>query len=94
MQITHKHENNKGAFVVEVDGNILAEMNYFYPVENQMIIDHTEVSEELKGQNIGFQLVQAAVHFARQQGIKIIPLCPFTHSVFKKKPDFGDVLKN
>jgi predicted GNAT family acetyltransferase len=67
-----------------VNDNILAEMTYFYPTENLIIIDHTEVSEELKGQNTGFQLVQAAVHYPRQQGIKIIPMCPFAHSVFKK----------
>ena len=94
MLITHKHEDNKGAFVVVVDGNIMAEMIYFKPFENKMVIEHTEVSEELKGQNIGFQLVQAAVDYARQHHIKITPLCPFAYSVFKKKPDFQDVLEH
>jgi predicted GNAT family acetyltransferase len=59
---------------------------------DKMIIEHTEVSEELKGQNIGFQLVKTAVEFARANGIKIIPLCPFANSVFKRKPEFADVL--
>ena len=58
-----------------------------------MMIEHTEVSEALKGQNIGYQLVQAAVDYARQHQIKITPMCTFAHSVFKKKPDFGDVLE-
>ena len=32
------------------------------------------------------------VRGARTHNLKIIPLCPFANSVFKKKPDFADVL--
>ena len=74
MLIKHNHQDNKGAFVVEVDGNILAEMIYHKPSENRMIIEHTEVSQELNRQNIGFQLVQAAVDYARQHNLKITPM--------------------
>jgi predicted GNAT family acetyltransferase len=38
------------------------------------------------------QLVKTAVEFARAHDIKIIPLCPFANSVFKRKPEFADVL--
>jgi len=79
-------------FYVNNDEKILAEMVYTMPSSDKMIIEHTEVSEELKGQNVGFQLVKTAVEFAREQNIKIIPLCPFANSVFKRKPEFADVL--
>lgn len=92
MDIKHKQENSKGLFYVEKDNRILAEMTYTLPSANLMIIDHTEVSEELRGQNVGYQLVHAAVEYARKQKIKIIPLCPFANAVFKKKPEFADVL--
>lgn len=92
MDIKHKQEESKGAFFVEKDKRILAELTYTLPSANVMIIDHTEVSEELRGQNVGYQLVHAAVEYARKQKIKIIPLCPFANAVFKKKPEFADVL--
>ncbi len=92
MLIQHKHVGTKGLFFVEQDGNILAEMAYTMPSSGKMIIEHTEVSEELKGQNVGYQLVQTAVDYARTHHLKIIPLCPFANSVFKKKPEFADVL--
>ena len=79
-------------FFVEMDGNILAEMAYSMPTPNKMIIEHTEVGEELKGKNVGNQLVHTAVEYARTNNIKIIPLCPFASSVFKKKPEYADVL--
>ena len=81
-------------FFVEMDGNILAEMVYSMPSPDKMIIEHTEVSEELKGKNVGNQLVHTAVEYARTKNIKIIPLCPFAKSVFdRKKEEFKDVLK-
>ena len=79
-------------FFVEMDGNILAEMVYTMPSSNKMIIEHTEVSDELSGKKVGDQLVHTAVEYARTKGIKIIPLCPFANSVFRKKPAYADVL--
>ena len=37
-------------------------------------------------------MVTKAVEFAREKGIKILPLCPFAKSVFDKTPEFRDVL--
>ncbi|MFZ1313861.1 MAG: GNAT family N-acetyltransferase [Chitinophagaceae bacterium] len=92
MLIHHKQVGSKGMFFIGTEGAILAEMVYTSPSADKMIIEHTEVSDELRGQNIGFQLVNTAVEYARKHHIKIIPLCPFANSVFKKKPEFADVL--
>ena len=93
MIILHKLVGNKGLFYVEVDGNILAEMVYTMASPTKMIIEHTEVSDELKGKNVGYRLVTTAVDYARQHNIKIIPLCPFAKSVFDRKVDLRDVLE-
>ncbi len=92
MVIHHKQVGTKGLFYVGEEGAILAEMVYTMPSAEKMIIEHTEVSDELRGQNVGYQLVQTAVEYARKHNIKIIPLCPFANAVFKKKPEFADVL--
>ena len=92
MLIQNKKVGNKGMFYVQQDGEILAEMVYNMPSADKMIIEHTEVSEKLKGQNVGKQLVHHAVEHARSNHIKIIPLCPFTNSVFKRTPEYSDVL--
>ena len=92
MQIENKKVVTKGFFFLAGPKEPLAKMVYTMPSPDKMIIEHTEVSEELKGQNVGFQLVKTAVDFAREHHIKIIPLCPFANSVFKRKPEFADVL--
>ena len=93
MQIEHKKIGTKGLFYVDGAKEPLAKMIYTMPSPEKMIIEHTEVSEELKGQNVGVQLVKTAVDYARANHIKIIPLCPFANSVFKRKSEFADVLE-
>jgi predicted GNAT family acetyltransferase len=92
MQIEHKKVGTKGLFYIAGIKEPLAKMVYTMSSPGKMIIEHTEVSEELKGQNVGLQLVKTAVEFARANSIKIVPLCPFANSVFKRKPEFADVL--
>lgn len=95
MLIQHKQDGHKGDFYIEENGEILAEMTYSMTGTNLLIIDHTEVSDALRGKNIGYQLVHTAVEYARSNQLKILPLCPFAKSVFdKKKDEFGDVLRS
>ena len=94
MLIKQKQDGSKGSFYVEENGIVLAEMTYSMTGTNLMIIDHTEVSDALRGKNVGYQLVHTGVEYARANYIKILPLCPFAKSVFDKKgAEFADVLR-
>ena len=93
MLIQHRHTDKKGMFYIEEEGTVLAEMTYAHPDADHMIIEHTQVDEELKGQNVGYSLVQHAVEYARTHHLKIMPVCSFAKAVFDKKPDFRDVLE-
>lgn len=92
MEILQKDNNNKGAFYVIQNDEVLAEMTYVWAGADRIIIDHTEVSDILRGKGAGKQMVAKAVAFAREKGIKIIPLCPFAKSVFDKVKEFNDVI--
>ncbi len=92
MSVIHKKENGKGLFFIEEDNEMVAEMTYTMPSADKMIIDHTEVDKELRGGQLGFQLVEAGVEYARAHHLKIIPLCHFAKAVIDKKMEFHDVL--
>ncbi len=92
MEIKLENTASKGAFYIEENGERLAEMTFSKAGDSRMIIDHTQVSDKLRGMGAGKQLVNAAVEFARKNEIKIIPLCPFAKSVFNRVPDYADVL--
>jgi predicted GNAT family acetyltransferase len=80
-----------GVYRLKVDGH-LAEMTFSRAGETLMIIDHTDVPDALRGQGVGDRLVERAVADARERGIKIVPLCPFAASRFRKHPEYQDVL--
>lgn len=92
MEILQEDNGKKGKFFILENGKEEAEMTYTWLGTERFIIDHTEVSEVLKGKNAGKQMVMAAANFARKNGVKIIPLCPFAKSVFDKVTEIRDVL--
>jgi uncharacterized protein len=92
MNIQHLAHGSKGAFIVKENNERLAEMTYSKAGDKLIIIDHTEVSDALRGKGAGKQLVSAAVEYARKNKIKILPLCPFAKSVFERVSEFNDVL--
>ena len=73
---------------------LAGEMAYTWAGEGMFIIDHTEVSEDYRGQGIGRQLLDAVVGFAREKILKIIPLCPLCKICIYKEPSIADVLRN
>ena len=92
MDILIETNGSKGAFFIEKHGQRLASMEFTMAGADKMIIDHTEVDETLKGTGAGRKLLNRLVEYARGHEIKVIPLCPFAHSVFKKDAEIRDVL--
>lgn len=93
MDIRHEENGNRGAFFIERDGKRVAEMTYQRTGDEQMVIDHTEVDDALQGEGIGESLVEKGVGFARENGLTVVPQCPFARAVIEKDPDLQDVLK-
>lgn len=64
----------------------------FEPIDGKLIVDHTFVSEELRGQAIAGKLVERVVNYAREEGKKIVPECSYAKEKIKKTPAYHDVL--
>jgi predicted GNAT family acetyltransferase len=89
--IEHEQTGHRGAFFVEEEGRRLAQLTYTV-AGTKVILDHTEVDDTLRGTSTGHKLVAAAVDWAREENVRLMPLCPFARSVFDKTPEFADVL--
>ena len=92
MTIHHHHDaNGKGSWYIDLNGERLAELGYHVTGVGDYSLDSTRVDDRLRGKNVGKQLVEAAVAFARENGVKIVPVCPFVVALFEKIPDYADV---
>jgi predicted GNAT family acetyltransferase len=50
------------------------------------------VEPAYNGKGVGKAMVYKAVEFARENDLKIIPLCPFAKATFQKNEEIRDVL--
>ncbi|KAB8153567.1 GNAT family N-acetyltransferase [Kordia sp. TARA_039_SRF] len=91
MEITREDFGNKGQFVIRKDNQEIGKMTYSWSGEDKFIIDHTEVNDNHEGNGYGKQMVMEAVKFARENNVKILPLCPFAKHIFDKNRDLEDV---
>jgi len=91
MKIQRDDNGRKGQFSAWVDGAEAGLMTYTWAGDHKFIIDHTEVNADFSGKGVGKELVMAAVAFARENNVKILPLCPFAKKVFERTPELRDV---
>lgn len=79
-------------FYIEEQGEAAAEIVFSNNGQNQLIIEHTYVSEKLRGKGIGEKLVKRVVEYARKEKKKVIPECSYARALFEKHQEWQDVL--
>ncbi|TFE00877.1 GNAT family N-acetyltransferase [Jeotgalibacillus sp. R-1-5s-1] len=79
-------------FYVGEESQPSAEITFVPAGDQRFIIDHTFVSDDLRGQGMGLQLVERVVQHAREQGKMIVPLCPFAKKTIDQHQHLQDVL--
>ena len=83
-------EGSKGRIVLATeDGE--AELTFSIASPKLIIVDHTGVPDGLRGQGAGARLAQAVVDYAMENGIKIVPLCPFFSQQRRSHPEWASV---
>lgn len=92
MEIKHFNDGKKGHFIALDNESEAGKITFTFAGTNKIIIDHTEVNDNYRGKNIGKTILNYIIQHSRDNGIKILPLCPFAKSVFDKTPDWSDVL--
>ena len=68
-------------------GDLVAFSEYNLAGSN-IVFNHTEVPVEFEGQGIGRKLAEAALNYARDNNLKVIPLCPFIAAFIRRNPQY------
>ena len=88
--MTVQHEPAQNRFTAETDAGT-AELEY---VRKPGLIAyvHTGVPEGARGQGVGEALVERGLAYAREEGLKVLPLCPFVKAYADKHPEAQDLI--
>ena len=90
IRIEQEDEGKEGRFVIYEGDDFAGEMTYTWAVEDKFIIDHTGVPDEHNSKGYGKKLVEASIEFARDKGVRILPLCPFAKAYMDKHREYDD----
>ena len=84
VTVTREEADGIQEFVLRVDGQRLGSLDFTRPDAGVMRIEYVEVAPELRGTGLGRQLVQAAVDWARQGDLKVVPICGYARAVMTR----------
>ena len=87
MNIELKLDGKNGVFELMDEQNKAVGELTFILKEEQMIINHTGVNPDLRGQGLAEKLVLEAVDYARKNKLKIIPFCSYVSVYVGKHPE-------
>ena len=90
--IEHQETGKRGAFFIEQDGKRIAELTYSRASDALIVVDHTEVEPNLRGQGVARALLVTAVNWARENHVKVKPTCSFAVAQFARDQSIRDVL--
>ncbi|KMK77164.1 GNAT family N-acetyltransferase [Alkalihalobacillus pseudalcaliphilus] len=73
-------------------GEVVGEITFVPIGADKIIIDHTFVDNSMRGEGLAAKLVASVVERMKEEGKKIIPLCPFAKSEFEKNESYQEIL--
>lgn len=66
-----------------------------YMIDNvgTVYMTHTETPIELEGQGVASELILKSLQDIKDQGRKVMPLCPFVKAYIIKHPEWREIVK-
>ena len=87
LEITHNAANH--AFEVWIDG-FLSKLDYMQEGKN-FVITHVGVHPEHRGQGVAAKIVEAGLQYARQNSLRVIPMCSYAAAYIRRNPQHLDL---
>jgi uncharacterized protein len=92
MEITVVDVPEQSRYEARTSDGTVAGILMYKLADRLLVITHTEVEPEYEGQGVGGRLVQGALDDARQRGLHVLPICPFTKAWIERHPDYVDLV--
>lgn len=85
-------QNNETARRFEATVNAVTAFAEYRLHEGELVLPHTVVPPALEGQGVGKALAQAALGYAREQGLAVVPTCSFMAGFITRHPEYHDLV--
>jgi predicted GNAT family acetyltransferase len=86
-----EHDEKRKGFFARLDGSE-ARLTYSERPDGVLVYESTFVPPAMRGGGVAGKITSFALEWAREEGRKIKPTCPYIVSFLEKHPEFGDVV--
>ena len=86
-----RHEPENARFTATTEGGEAA-LEYMRDGK-RITFTHTGVPPESEGKGVGSALARAGLDFARSEGLKVRPTCPFVADFVKRNPEYQPLVE-
>lgn len=87
-KIVHEQDDGRGEF--RIPGK--SKMTYVLREPRVMDVNHTWTEPDLRGNGLALRVFEAMAEYARKNGYKVIPSCPYVAARFEERPELADLL--
>ena len=77
-------------FEFRIDGKV-ARIEYIRALD-KIYLTHTEVPSQLEGKGIASQLVLESLEKIKEEGLTLVPMCPFVAMYIKRHPEWKELV--
>ena len=88
VAVTH----NEAAHRYEATVNGLRSLLTYRRSPDRIVLLHTEVPAPIEGHGIAAKLTRTALDWARDNHLRVVPLCPYASNFFRQHPEYHDLL--
>lgn len=89
----NSREGEPRSFEIFDEDGVVGEM-ILELIGSDLTIYHTEVDPEKEGRGYAKMLLDHMVSYVRENGLKVIPLCPYVHAQFQRHQKIYDDIWN
>lgn len=87
-KVIHEQENER--FVIYInDKEAFVEYNI---TEDVLNLYHTYTEPELRGKGLAAQVVRAAIEFAKENNLKVVPTCSYVQAFIKRNDEYKELV--
>jgi len=87
LEVTHNESEH--TFEVWINGH-LSKLDYIQDEKN-FVIAHVGVYPEFRGQGVAGKIVEAGLEYARQNSLRVIPMCGYAAAYIRRNPQYMEL---
>lgn len=85
-------KGNSKFYIGESEQDMVARITWKNGGNNIIVIDHTIVDPSLRGKGVAGELIKKVVEMAREENLKIVPVCSYAVAKMTRTDEYKDVL--